>query len=85
VVTAGSGRVLNTHSPQTIPPQLNTMNFPTQDEDRESIGYAYSKPIEVDTFIWVKQRMRLLELQGQTADRVAIFDEFYLHTPVHGF
>ena len=59
---------------------MNTMNFPTQDEDRESIDYAYSKPIDVDTFIWVKERMRLLEVQGKLADRIALFDEFYLHT-----
>ena len=61
---------------------MNTMNFPTQDEDRESIDYAYSKPIDVDTFIWVKERMRLLEVQGKLADRIALFDEFYLHTPL---
>ena len=64
---------------------MNTMNFPTQDENRESIGYAYSKPIDIDTFIWVKRRMRLLEVKGKLADRIAIFDEFYLHTPIKDF
>ena len=64
---------------------MNTMNFPSQDEDRESIDYAFSKPNDAQTFIWVKRRMRLLEVQGKLADRIAIFDEFYLHTPIKGF
>ena len=63
---------------------MNTMNFPTQD-DRESIDYAFSKPIDVESLYWVKRRMRLLEVQGKLADRIAIFDEFYLHTPIKGF
>jgi len=61
------------------------MHFPTQDEDRESIDYAFSKPIDVESLYWVKRRMRLLEEQVKLADRIAIFDEFYLHTPIKGF
>ena len=64
---------------------MNTMNFPTQDEDRESIDYAFSKSNDAKTFTWVKRRMRLLEVQGRLADRIALFDEFYLHTPIKGF
>ena len=64
---------------------MNTMSFPTQDEDRESIDYAFSKPIEAKTFMWVKRRMRLLEVRGSLFDRVALFDEFYLPTSLKGF
>ena len=42
--------------------------------------HAYSKVIQVDTVVWVKQRMRLLEVQEQYANRVALFEEFYLPT-----
>ena len=59
---------------------MNTMNFPTQDEDRESIDYAFSKPVDVESLYWVKRRMRLLEVRGRLADRIAVFDEFYLYT-----
>ena len=64
---------------------MNTMSFPTQDEDRESIDYAFSKPIDIETLYWVKSRMRLLEVRGSLFDRVALFDEFYCHTPSKGF
>ena len=57
------------------------MNFPTHDEGRDSIEYGYSKPIDVKTFIWVKRRMRLLEVQGRLANRIALFEEFYLPSP----
>lgn len=62
---------------------MNTMNFPTQDEDRESIDYAFSKPIDVESLYWVKRRMRLLEVRGRLADRIAVFDEFYCNTPIN--
>ena len=75
---------LNTHSPQTSS-QLNTMSFPTQDEDRDHVVYAYSKPNDARTFAWVKRRMRLLEVRGRLEDRFALFDEFFLHTPIKGF
>ena len=56
------------------------MPFPSQDEDRTSMIHTYSKVIQVDTVVWVKQRMRLLEVQEQYANRVALFEEFYLPT-----
>jgi len=61
------------------------MSFPTQDEDRESIDYAFSKPNDARTFAWVKRRMRLLEVRERLEDRFALFEEFFLHTPVKGF
>jgi len=61
------------------------MSFPTQDEDRESIDYAFSKPNDARTFAWVKRRMRLLEVRERLEDRFALFDEFFLHTPTKGF
>ena len=64
---------------------MNTMNFPTQDEDRESIDYAFSKPIDVESLYWVKRRMKLLEVRGKLADRISLFDEFYCHTQMKGF
>ena len=59
---------------------LKRMPFPSQDEDRTSMIHTYSKVIQVDTIFWVKQRMRLLEVQEQYANRVALFEEFYLPT-----
>ena len=61
---------------------MNTMSFPTQDEDRESIDYSYSKPIDIETLYWVKSRMRLLEVQKRMSDRTAIFEEFYIKTTI---
>lgn len=58
------------------------MSFPTQDEDRDFFVYSYSKPLGIDTFIWVKQRMRRLEVQAKLTDRAALFDEFYFDTPI---
>ena len=65
------------------PPILSKVNkvFSTQDKE-DFIVYAYSKPIDVDSIIWVKNRMRILEVQGQMKDRVSLFDEFYVDTPM---
>ena len=54
------------------------MTFPTQDEDRDSVVYSYSKPVGVDAYLWVKQHMRLLEVRDQLDDRVALFEEFFV-------
>ena len=77
-VRAAPGRDANSALTTNFIFQVNTMNFPTHDEGRDSIEYGYSKPIDVKTFIWVKRRMRLLEVQGRLANRIALFEEFYL-------
>ena len=56
------------------------MAFSTQDEEQRWLKHAYTKPIDVDTIIWVKKRIRLLEVRGQYSSRIAVFDEFYLET-----
>ena len=56
------------------------MAFPSQDEDQEWLKHGYAKPIDVDTVIWVKQRLRLLEARMEFANRIAVFDEFYIET-----
>ena len=52
------------------------MAFSAQDEEQRWLKHAYTKPIDVDTIIWVKKRMRLLEVRGQYSSRIAVFDEF---------
>ena len=39
------------------------MSFKSQDEDVESCHYRFFKPIDVDTIIWVKRHLRLLEVK----------------------
>ena len=56
------------------------MTFPTQDEDRDSVVYSYSKPVCVEAYLWVKQHMRLLEGRDQLDDRIALFEEFLVPT-----
>ena len=56
------------------------MSYKSQDEDVESLHYRFVKPIDVDTIIWVKRHLRLLEVKGQFSDRTALFEEFYLDT-----
>ena len=80
VVSTGSGRGVPSVHHRLFFRALKRMPFPSQDEDRTSMIHTYSKAIQVDTVVWVKQRMRLLEVQEQFANRVALFEEFYLPT-----
>ena len=35
------------------------------------------KPIDVDTLIWVRQRLMRLEVEMRWADRICVFEEFF--------
>ena len=37
----------------------------------------FHKPIDVDTLIWVRQRLMRLEVEMRWADRICVFEEFF--------
>ena len=76
VVSTGSGRGVPSVPHRLFFRALKRMPFPSQDEDRTSIIHTYTKAIQVDTVVWLKQRMRLLEVQEQYSKRVPLFEDF---------
>ena len=75
-----SQRSLCRVSPPIVSIGSDQMSYKSQDEDVESCHYRFVKPIDVDTIIWVKRQLRLLEVKGQFSARTALFEEFYLDT-----
>ena len=35
------------------------------------------KPIDVDTLMWVRNRLMRLEVEARWADRICVFEEFF--------
>ena len=75
-----SQRSLCRVSPPIVSIGSDQMSYKSQDEDVESCHYRFFKPIDVDTIIWVKRHLRLLEVKGEFSARTALFEEFYLDT-----
>ncbi len=49
----------------------------SSDEWLESIQFAFNKPLDIDSVIWAKGQLRLLEVRGHYANRIAVFEEFF--------
>ena len=39
--------------------------------------YKFHKPIDVDTLMWVRNRLMRLEVEARWADRICVFEEFF--------
>ena len=39
--------------------------------------HKFHKPIDVDTLIWVRNRLMRLEVEARWADRICVFEEFF--------
>ena len=39
--------------------------------------HKFHKPIDVDTLMWVRNRLMRLEVEARWADRICVFEEFF--------
>ena len=39
--------------------------------------HKFHKPIDVDTLMWVRQRLMRFEVEMRWADRICVFEEFF--------
>lgn len=39
--------------------------------------HKFNKPIDVDTLMWVRNRLMRLEVEARWADRICVFEEFF--------
>ena len=39
--------------------------------------HKFHKPIDVDTLMWVRNRLMRLEVESRWADRICVFEEFF--------
>ena len=39
--------------------------------------HKFRKPIDVDTLMWVRNRLMRLEVEARWADRICVFEEFF--------
>ena len=39
--------------------------------------HKFHKPIDVDTLMWVRNRLMRLEVEARRADRSCVFEEFF--------
>ena len=57
---------------------LATMNSSQSKDDWvKAQQHKFHKPIDVDTLMWVRNRLMRLEVEARWADRICVFEEFF--------
>ena len=57
---------------------LVTMNSSQSKDDWVKAQYhKLNQPIDVDTLMWVRNRLMRLEVEARWADRICVFEEFF--------
>ena len=51
--------------------------FQNRDEWIRSQRHKVNKPIDVDTLMWVRNRLMRLEVEARWSDRICLFEEFF--------
>ena len=51
--------------------------FQSKDDWVKAQHHKVNKPIDVDTLLWVRQRLMRLEVESRWADRISLFEEFF--------
>ena len=51
--------------------------FQSKDDWVKAQHHKVNKPIDVDTLLWVRQRLMRLEVESRWADRICLFEEFF--------
>ena len=55
-----------------------TMNSSQSKDDWvKAQRHKFHKPIDVDTLMWVRNRLMRLEVEARWADRICVFEEFF--------
>ena len=49
----------------------------SQDDWVKAQQHKFNKPIDVDTLMWVRNRLMRLEVEARWADRICVFEEFF--------
>ena len=57
---------------------LEAMNSSQSKDDWvKAQQHKFHKPIDVDTLMWVRNRLMRLEVEARWADRICVFEEFF--------
>ena len=59
----------------SVMPAMNSSQ--SKDDWVKAQQHKFNKPIDVDTLMWVRNRLMRLEVEARWADRICVFEEFF--------